>query len=76
MLGLVKKITLLKDMLIVGHHPHVIQGIQKYNDSFVVYSLGNCLFDDAVSITGRWILKQIPENKNHLFLKLKSLMEL
>jgi len=67
--SLVKKLTLIKDMLIVGHHPHVIQGIQKYNNSFVVYSLGNCLFDDAVSITGRWLLKQIPENKKSFILE-------
>ena len=56
-------------MLIVGYHPHVIQGIQKYNNSFVVYSLGNCLFDDVASITGRWILKQIPENKKSFILE-------
>ena len=30
--------------LIIGHHPHVIQGIEKYKDKLVVYSLGNCNF--------------------------------
>ena len=27
--------------LVVGHHPHVIQGIEQYKDRYIVYSLGN-----------------------------------
>jgi len=27
--------------LIVGHHPHVLQGIEKYRNGLIVYSLGN-----------------------------------
>lgn len=30
--------------LVVGHHPHVLQGIQKYQDSYIVYSLANFVF--------------------------------
>lgn len=30
--------------LIVGHHPHVIQGIEEYKGKFIVYSLGNFMF--------------------------------
>lgn len=30
--------------LVVGHHPHVIQGIEKYNGKYIVYSLGNFCF--------------------------------
>lgn len=30
--------------LVVGHHPHVVQGIEEYNDKFIVYSLGNFMF--------------------------------
>ena len=30
--------------LVVGHHPHVIQGIEKYNGTYIVYSLGNFCF--------------------------------
>ncbi|MCQ6276865.1 CapA family protein [Bacillus sp. V3B] len=30
--------------LILGHHPHVIQGIEEYNGKFIVYSLGNFMF--------------------------------
>jgi poly-gamma-glutamate synthesis protein (capsule biosynthesis protein) len=31
--------------LIVGHHPHVLQGYEKYNDCWIFYSLGNFSFD-------------------------------
>ncbi len=30
--------------IVVGHHPHVIQGIDKYKDKYIVYSLGNFCF--------------------------------
>lgn len=31
--------------LIAGHHPHVIQGMERINESAVFYSLGNFIFD-------------------------------
>ena len=31
--------------LIIGHHPHVIQPIEKYQKGWIVYSLGNFIFD-------------------------------
>lgn len=31
--------------VIIGHHPHVLQGIERYNNSAIVYSLGNFIFD-------------------------------
>lgn len=30
---------------VIAHHPHVIQGVEKYNDSLLAYSLGNLVFD-------------------------------
>lgn len=30
--------------LVLGHHPHVLQGIEKYNGKYIVYSLGNFCF--------------------------------
>jgi len=30
--------------VVVGHHPHVIQGIENYKDKYIVYSLGNFCF--------------------------------
>lgn len=31
--------------LVLGHHPHVIQGIETYKDGLIAYSLGNFVFD-------------------------------
>lgn len=30
--------------LVVGHHPHVLQGIEKYRGKYIAYSLGNFCF--------------------------------
>ncbi len=31
--------------LVLGHHPHVLQGIELYNGGIIFYSLGNYIFD-------------------------------
>ncbi len=31
--------------IIIGHHPHVTQPAEKYNNGFIFYSLGNFVFD-------------------------------
>ena len=35
--------------LVIGHHPHVIQTIEKYKDKYIFYSLGNFVFDQSWS---------------------------
>lgn len=35
--------------LVVGHHPHVIQEVEKYRDGYIAYSLGNFVFDQNIS---------------------------
>lgn len=35
--------------LVIGHHPHVVQSVEEYGDGFVVYSLGNLVFDQMWS---------------------------
>lgn len=31
--------------VVLGHHPHVLQGIETYRGGYIVYSLGNFIFD-------------------------------
>jgi len=31
--------------IILGHHPHVVQGVERYRDGLIAYSLGNFVFD-------------------------------
>ncbi|MBW6441203.1 CapA family protein, partial [Patescibacteria group bacterium] len=35
--------------LVIGHHPHVVQNVEKYNDGYIIYSLGNFAFDQMWS---------------------------
>ncbi len=34
--------------LILGHHPHVLQGIERYKEKLIFYSLGNFIFDRQI----------------------------
>ncbi len=45
-----KKLIDLGVDAVVGHHPHVTQDIQIYNDKPIFYSLGNFLFDQYFSV--------------------------
>lgn len=38
--------------LIIGHHPHVVQGVDQVNNTLVAYSLGNFIFDGFSAATG------------------------
>lgn len=35
--------------LVIGHHPHVVQTVEKYQDKYIFYSLGNFIFDQMFS---------------------------
>jgi poly-gamma-glutamate capsule biosynthesis protein CapA/YwtB (metallophosphatase superfamily) len=37
--------------LVIGHHPHVVQGFEFYNDTLIAYSLGNIVFDQDFLVT-------------------------
>lgn len=36
-------------LLVVGHHPHVAEPVERYNGGIIAYSLGNFIFDQAFS---------------------------
>jgi len=42
--------------LVIGHHPHVIQGVETYNGGLICYSLGNFIFDQDNEITHRGLI--------------------
>ncbi|HZK12472.1 MAG TPA: AmmeMemoRadiSam system protein B [Atribacterota bacterium] len=47
--GLAHKIIEAGANLIIGHHPHVVQNIEKYQGKLIFYSLGNFIFDQYFS---------------------------
>lgn len=36
---------------VLGHHPHVLQSLERYRDGLIIYSLGNFIFDMASTKT-------------------------
>ena len=57
--------------LIIGHHPHVVQSIEKYKGKLIFYSLGNFVFDMYASKDTQQELAigiDFEENKLTLFL--------
>ena len=34
--------------IVIGHHPHVLQGIEKFKGKYIFYSLGNFVFDKQI----------------------------
>lgn len=35
--------------LIIGHHPHVVETLEQYRNAYIIYSLGNFIFDQYFS---------------------------
>lgn len=50
--------------IILGHHPHVLQPIESYNDSVIFYSMGNFLFYKMDDDAGKTALFEIEIDKN------------
>jgi len=42
--------------LVIGHHPHVLQGIETYKRRIIFYSLGDLVFDHYSVETGQTVL--------------------
>lgn len=48
--------------VILGHHSHVPQGIEKYNGALIAYSLGNFVFDMDIEIANKAFALEIDIN--------------
>lgn len=52
--------------LIIGHHPHVVQELERYKNSWIAYSLGNFIFDQNFSdetMNGLMLKAEIQDKK-------------
>ena len=61
-LQLAEKILTENKALLIGHHPHVLQGVGEYPNGKAYFSIGNFCFDDCVSNKYGINLKQNTEN--------------
>jgi len=52
--------------IIIGHHPHVVRGIEMVGSCPVFYSLGNYFFSDFRDARGNWIVQSAPLNREGL----------
>lgn len=62
--------------LILGHHPHVLQGMERFSGGYTAYSLGNFVFNDF-DWTFNWAgeqrqmhLRLKPENRQGIILRI------
>ena len=63
--------------LIIGHHPHVIQESEWYNGKYIVYSLGNLIFDQYFSDeTMQGLLLEVVVDKGEIATVKKNLVKL
>ena len=55
--------------LIIGHHPHVLQGIEQYNKGIIAYSLGNFCFPSVSSphIKGLGYSQKYENRESYIF---------
>jgi len=45
--------------LVLGHHPHVLQGFEIYRDKLIAYSLGDFVFDHYSRVTGEAVVLRV-----------------
>lgn len=50
--------------LVLGHHPHILQGIERYNNGLVLYSLGNFAFGSFSPHAQHSVLAQLSLCRN------------
>ncbi len=69
---LARKLAEIVPYVYYGHHPHVLQGIEKSYDSLIAYSLGNFCFDDVyTNRSNKPLVKQTQNNKSSIILELE-----
>ena len=52
--------------LIIGHHPHVVQGVDSSDSTLIAYSLGNFIFDSYLEATGWSMILSITMSQKKL----------
>lgn len=45
--------------VVIGHHPHILQGIERYKDGLILYSMGNFTFGSYSSHSTRSAVAQL-----------------
>ncbi|MBU0722479.1 CapA family protein [Patescibacteria group bacterium] len=51
--------------LVIGHHPHVIQGYERYNHKMIFYSIGNFIHSSYKKSLGVLLKIKLSDNNNY-----------
>ncbi|MFH2137095.1 MAG: CapA family protein [Candidatus Omnitrophota bacterium] len=54
--------------IIAGHHPHLLQGVEKYKNGVILYSLGNFIFGEFIMPNDKWY-RWSPRNRLSAYLE-------
>jgi len=52
--------------IIIGHHPHIVQTIEKYKGKYIFYSIGNFIFDNNHTPANQAILTSFTLSKSKI----------
>ncbi len=53
--------------IVLGHHPHVLQGIEEYKDGLIIYSLGNFVFGSYSTDATNSVIARITLHKGKYY---------
>jgi len=62
-IAIARQIIDLGALVVYGHHPHVLQGVERYKHGLILYSLGNFFFPDFVRTDG--LKSQFPRESHY-----------
>lgn len=63
------------EVIIHGHHPHVIQGVETVGKSLIAYSLGNFCFDDVYTPKSKEPLVALSKDNRESFIMIVDVNE-
>lgn len=69
-LAFARRVMNRDNVMIYGHHTHVMSGYERRGNALCAYSLGNFYFDRCVSpIIKNFVVEQLPENRESYILE-------
>ena len=72
---LARKLCREREIIVHGHHPHVVQGIETVGKSLVAYSLGNFCFDDVYTPKSKEPLVALSQDNRKSFILFIEIQE-
>lgn len=62
--------------IIIGNHPHILQGIENYKGKLIAYSMGNFFFSNIINNNGKLLREWSKESQNSIILRINLFKDL